>query len=67
LKESNSLILEAGACAIFNLAASTNAVASAIPELTRVAGDADVRVRLCALAWTPHWRDPAGTLTPAWT
>jgi hypothetical protein len=27
----------------------------------------DVRVRLCALAWTPHWRDPAGALTPAWT
>ena len=27
----------------------------------------DVRVRLCALAWTPHWRDRAGTLTPAWT
>jgi hypothetical protein len=28
---------------------------------------ADVRVRLCALAWMPHWRDPAGALTPAWT
>jgi hypothetical protein len=27
----------------------------------------DVRVRLCALAWTPHWRDAAGALTPAWT
>ena len=27
----------------------------------------DVRVRLCALAWTPHWRDQAGALTPAWT
>jgi hypothetical protein len=27
----------------------------------------DVRVRLCALAWMPHWRDPAGGLTPAWT
>jgi hypothetical protein len=27
----------------------------------------DVRVRLCALAWAPHWRDRAGTLTPAWT
>jgi hypothetical protein len=27
----------------------------------------DVRVRLCALGWTPHWRDPAGALTPAWT
>jgi hypothetical protein len=27
----------------------------------------DVRVRLCALAWTPSWRDQAGTLTPAWT
>jgi Helicase HerA, central domain len=27
----------------------------------------DVRVRLCALAWTPYWRDRAGTLTPAWT
>jgi hypothetical protein len=28
---------------------------------------ADVRVRLCTLAWIPHWRDPAGALTPAWT
>jgi uncharacterized protein DUF87 len=27
----------------------------------------DVRVRLCALAWMPYWRDRAGTLTPAWT
>ena len=27
----------------------------------------DVRVRLCALAWMPYWRDPAGALTPAWT
>jgi hypothetical protein len=27
----------------------------------------DVRVRLCALGWTPYWRDPAGTLAPAWT
>jgi hypothetical protein len=27
----------------------------------------DVRVRLCALAWTPFWRDRAGALTPAWT
>ena len=26
----------------------------------------DVRVRLCALAWLPHWRDQAGRLTPAW-
>jgi hypothetical protein len=27
----------------------------------------DVRVRLCALAWVPYWRDSAGALTPAWT
>jgi hypothetical protein len=27
----------------------------------------DVRVRLCALAWLPYWRDRAGGLTPAWT
>jgi hypothetical protein len=27
----------------------------------------DVRVRLCALTWTPHWRDPSGNVTPAWT
>jgi hypothetical protein len=26
-----------------------------------------VRVRLCALAWIPYWRDRAGKLTPAWT
>jgi hypothetical protein len=27
----------------------------------------DVRVRLCALAWTPYWRDSTGGSTPAWT
>jgi hypothetical protein len=27
----------------------------------------DVRVRVCALGWAPHWRDAAGSLTPAWT
>ena len=27
----------------------------------------DVRVRLCALVWTPYWRDSAGALTPAWS
>jgi hypothetical protein len=26
----------------------------------------DIRVHMCALAWTPHWRDAAGALTPAW-
>jgi hypothetical protein len=27
----------------------------------------DVRVRLCALVWTPYWRDSAGARTPAWS
>jgi hypothetical protein len=27
----------------------------------------DVRVQLCALGWTPYWRDQAGALKPAWT
>ncbi len=27
----------------------------------------DVRVRLCALGWAPHWRAGAGAVTPAWT
>jgi hypothetical protein len=27
----------------------------------------DVRVRLCALVWTPYWRDAAGKLTAAWS
>jgi hypothetical protein len=27
---------------------------------------ADVRVRLCALGWAPHWCDAAGGLTAAW-
>ena len=26
----------------------------------------DVRIQLCALAWTPYWRDGAGSVTPAW-
>jgi hypothetical protein len=27
---------------------------------------ADVRVRLCALAWAPHWREASGASTPGW-
>jgi hypothetical protein len=27
---------------------------------------ANIAVRLVALAWTPHWRDRAGVLAPAW-
>jgi hypothetical protein len=27
---------------------------------------ADIAVRLVALAWTPHWRDPQGNLSPAY-
>jgi hypothetical protein len=26
-----------------------------------------VTVRLCALAWVPHWRDPRGDVKPAWS
>jgi hypothetical protein len=28
---------------------------------------ANIAVKLVTLAWTPHWRDATGTLTPAWT
>jgi len=28
---------------------------------------AHVAVKLVALAWTPHWRDAKGSLSPAWT
>jgi hypothetical protein len=27
---------------------------------------ANIAVKLVALAWTPHWRDLGGTMTPAW-
>jgi hypothetical protein len=27
----------------------------------------DIAVKLVTLAWTPHWRDAKGSLTPAWT
>ncbi|HET9963105.1 MAG TPA: ATP-binding protein [Nitrospiraceae bacterium] len=27
----------------------------------------NIAVRLVALAWTPHWQAPDGTVTPAWT
>ncbi|MCP9464011.1 MAG: ATP-binding protein [Nitrospira sp.] len=27
---------------------------------------ANITVRLVALAWAPHWREPNGSLTPAW-
>ena len=45
-------------------------------EIERKAGGLDaaplrptksnIDVRLVALAWAPYWRDPQGTLTPAW-
>ncbi|BFU92379.1 MAG: ATP-binding protein [Nitrospira sp.] len=28
---------------------------------------ANIAVKLVTLAWTPHWRDASGGLTPAWT
>ena len=37
-----------------------------LAETTITPRRADITVRLVALAWTPHWQDADGRLTPAY-
>ena len=49
------------------LAAATDPLNERLETITIRPTKANIAVKLVTLAWTPHWRDATGTLTPAWT
>ncbi|MBH0199660.1 MAG: ATP-binding protein [Nitrospira sp.] len=48
------------------LAAATDPLNEKLETISIKPSKANIAVKLVALAWTPHWRDPAGVLAPAW-
>jgi hypothetical protein len=48
------------------LAAATDPLNEKLDTISLKPAKANRAVKLVALAWTPHWRDRAGVLTPAW-
>ena len=48
------------------LAAATDPLSEKLETISIKPTKANIAVRVVALAWTPHWRDHAGTLAPAW-
>jgi hypothetical protein len=48
------------------LAAATDPLAEKLEPISIKPTKANIAVKLVALAWTPHWRDGKGALTPAW-
>jgi hypothetical protein len=48
------------------LAASTDPLNEKLETVSLKPTKANIAVKLVALAWTPHWRDGKGVLTPAW-
>jgi hypothetical protein len=48
------------------LEAAADAQTEALETLTIKPKKTNIAVQLLALAWTPHWRDAQGTLTPGW-
>jgi hypothetical protein len=48
------------------LEAAADAQTEALDTLTLKPKKSNISVQLLALAWTPHWRDAQGALTPAW-
>ena len=48
------------------LAAATDPLNERLETLSIKPTKANIAVKLVALAWTPHWRDANGGLTPAW-
>jgi hypothetical protein len=49
------------------LAAATDPLTERLETISIRPTKANIAVKLVTLAWTPHWRDATGTLTPAWT
>jgi hypothetical protein len=48
------------------LAAATDPLNEKLETVSLKPTKANIVVKLVALAWTPHWRDDKGALTPAW-
>ncbi|HWF58839.1 MAG TPA: ATP-binding protein [Nitrospira sp.] len=49
------------------LAATTDPLNEKLETISIKPTKANIAVKLVILAWTPHWRDANGDLTPAWT
>jgi hypothetical protein len=48
------------------LAAATDPLSEKLEPVSLKPTKTNIAVKLVALAWTPHWQDGNGTLTPAW-
>jgi Sec-independent protein translocase protein TatA len=49
------------------LAAATDPLHETLDTVSLKPTKANIAVKLVALAWTPHWRDSSGAMTPAWS
>jgi len=49
------------------LAAATDPLNEKLETISIKPTKSNIAVKLVTLAWTPHWRDAEGRLTPAWT
>ncbi len=49
------------------LAAATDPLNERLETIAIKPAKANIAVKLVTLAWTPHWRDANGVLTPAWS
>ena len=48
------------------LAATTDPLNEKLETVSLKPTKANIAVKLVALAWTPHWQDGKGVLTPSW-
>jgi hypothetical protein len=48
------------------LSAATDPLSEKLESISIKPTKANIAVKLVALAWAPQWRDPQGTITPAW-
>jgi hypothetical protein len=48
------------------LTAATDPLHEKLESISFKPAKANITVKLVSLAWTPHWRSEAGTMTPAW-
>ena len=49
-----------------SLAAATDPLTEKLETLSLKPTKTNIAVKLVALAWTPHWQDAKGLLSPAW-
>ncbi len=49
------------------LAAATDPLNEKLDTISIKPAKSNIALKLVALAWTPHWQDAKGNLTPAWT